>query len=208
MIGLERCMWHGNRSGLTPILWSDSPLGSKACPIMLLGKALEGILDSLKRDGFMPVRREALISQADTSADSGRGVWQEALLDGNASIRELARFHLGKLGEVNWPDVYRRALSDQPRSLAALSGLGETGDRSDLMSLRGSLVSRRPTRRRAAVRAFAKLGRESVVADLLGCLQDDSPAVIREVRNASKHTRPLSIVSGCVMWRCTTIVRR
>ncbi|MFI5461080.1 MAG: HEAT repeat domain-containing protein [Isosphaerales bacterium] len=130
----------------------------------------------------MPVRREALISQADTSSDSGRGVWRQALLDGSASIRELARFHLGKLGEIHWPGVYRRTLIEQPRSLAALSGLGETGDRSDLIAIRSFLESPLPGRRRAAVRAFAKLGGESVVADLIGYLQDDSPGVVREVR--------------------------
>jgi hypothetical protein len=109
-------------------------------------------------------------------------VWRQALLDGNASIRELARFHLGRLGEVDWPGAYRRALIEQPYLLAALNGLGETGDGSDLTAIRGHLESPHPSRRRAAVRAFAKLGGESVVADLLGCLQDDSPAVVREVR--------------------------
>ena len=130
----------------------------------------------------MPVRREALIIQADTSPDSGRGVWRHALLDGNASIRELARFHLGKLGEVDWPEVYRRALVEHPQSLAALSGLGETGDRSDLTAIRSCLDSPLPIRRRAAVRAFAKVGGESALPELLGYLQDASPAVIREVR--------------------------
>ena len=72
--------------------------GSRHVRPCFLGKALEGILGSLSRDGFMPVRREALIIQAETSADSGRGVWRRALLDGNASIRELARFHLGEVG--------------------------------------------------------------------------------------------------------------
>ena len=130
----------------------------------------------------MPVRREALIIQADTSPDSGRGVWRQALLDGNASIRELARFHLGKMGEIDWPELYRRALVENPQSLAALSGLGETGDRSDLFAIRGCLDSPLPSGRRAAVRAFAKVGGESALPDLLRYLQDDSPAVIREVR--------------------------
>ena len=156
--------------------------GSRHVRSCFSGKTLEGILGSLRRDRFMPVRREAFIIQADASPDSGRRVWREALLDGNASIRELARFHLGKLGEIDWPEVYRRALIEQPQSMAALSGLGETGDQSDLISIRGLLESTLPSRRRSAVRAFAALGGESVIADLLGYLQDDSPAVIRELR--------------------------
>ena len=158
--------------------------GSRHVRPCFSGKALDGILGSLRRDRFMPVRREALIIQADTSPDSGRGVWRHALLDGHASIRELARFHLGKLGEVDWPEVYRRALVEHPQSLAALSGLGETGDRSDLLAIRGCLNSPLPRCRRAAVRAFAKAGGESALSELLGYLQDDSSAVIREVRNA------------------------
>ena len=87
-----------------------------------------------------------------------------------------------KLGEVDWPEVYRRALIEHPQSLAALSGLGETGDRSDLIAIRGCLDSPLPSRRRAAVRAFAKVGGESALPVLFKYLQDDSPAVIREVR--------------------------
>ncbi len=156
--------------------------GSRHVRPCFSGKALEGILKSLRRDRFMPVRREALIIEADTSRDSGRMLWRQALLEANVSIRELARFHLGKLGEVDWPEVYRRALIEHPHSLAALSGLGETGDRSDLIAIRRCLDSPLPSRRRAAVRAFAKVGRESALPDLISYLRDDSLAVIRELR--------------------------
>ena len=157
-------------------------LGSKHVRLCFWGKALERILGSLLRDRFVPIRSEALIIQADNSADFGRGVWRQALLDRNASIRELARFHLGKLGEVDWPEVYRRALIEDPQSLAALSGLGETGDRSDLVAIRGYLDSPFLSRRRAAVRAFAKVGGASALPVLFKYLQDDSPAVIRDVK--------------------------
>ena len=99
----------------------------------------------------------------------------------NASIRELARFYLTKLQEVDWPEVYRRAIIDHPQSVAALCGLGETGDHSDVIAVRGYLESPLPRLRRAAVRAFGNLGRESVMVDLAKYLQDDSPAVVREV---------------------------
>ena len=146
------------------------------------GGALEGILGSLRRDSFMPVRREASIILAAGAPDSGREVWRDALLDGSVSMRELARFYLGRMGEVCWPSVYRLALIEQPQSLVALDGLGETGGQSDLVVIRGYLASPLPSRRRAAVRALAKMGGRSVVADLHVSLLDDSPAVIREVR--------------------------
>jgi HEAT repeats len=155
--------------------------GSRHVRSCFSGEALEDILGSLRRDRFMPVRREALIIQADESLDSGRSIWHHALLDDNASIRELARFYLAKLQEADWPEVYRRAIIDHPQSVAALCGLGETGDRSDVTAIRGYLESPLPRLRKAAVRAFANLGRESVVADLVGYLQDDSPTVVREV---------------------------
>ncbi len=166
-------------------------LGSKNVRRCFWGKALERILASLRRDRFVPVRREALIIEADNSADFGRGVWRQALLDGSASIRELARFHLQKLGEVDWPEVYRLALIQDPQSLAALSGLGETGDRSDLIAIRRCLESPLPRRRRAAVRAFARIGRESALPDLHTYLPDDSPAVVREVRKHLEASRSL-----------------
>jgi HEAT repeat protein len=145
------------------------------------GEALESILRTLRWDRFMPVRREALIIQSETSPDLGRNVWHHALLDGNASIRELARYYLTKSGEVDFPTVYRRALIEHPQSVAALCGLGDTGERSDVAAIRAYLESPLPRLRRAAVRALANLGRESVVADLARYLQDDSPAVVREV---------------------------
>jgi HEAT repeat protein len=157
-------------------LWASTHVRSS-----FSGEVLERIVGTLKRDRFMPVRREALIIQSDTSPDLGRSVWRQALLDDNASIRELARFYLGKLQEVNWPEVYRRAIIDHPQSVAALCGLGETGDHSDVIAVRGYLESPLPRLRRAAVRAFANLGREPVVVDLAKYLQDDSPAVVREV---------------------------
>lgn len=158
-------------------LWGSRHVGS-----CFSGELLEGVLHSLSRDGFMPVRREALIVRAATSRDSGRKLWHQALLDGHQSMRELARFHLAKLGEVDWAGVYRQALMEQPDSLAALAGLGETGDSSDLTAIRTYLKSPLPSRRRAAVIACAQLGGENFVADLFECLQDASPAVVREVR--------------------------
>ena len=163
------------------------------------GKALEGILASLRRDRFMPVRREAMIIEADTSTDSGRAVWRRALLDEHASIRELARFHLGKLGEIDWPEIYRRALVEHPQSLTAISGLGETGDRSDLIAIRNCLESPLPSRRRAAVRAIVKVGGESALPGLLKHLQDDSPEVIRELRK-NLETSPSSLDAEW-LWR-------
>jgi hypothetical protein len=145
------------------------------------GEALADVLQSLKRDRFMPVRREALVIEASLAPDGGKSVWREALLDRSASIRELARFHMKKLGETDLAAFYRQALIKEPQSLAALNGLGNTGDKSDLQAIRAYLQFPLPRHRRAAVRGFAKLSGESGLTELVTCLSDDSPAVVREV---------------------------
>jgi len=130
----------------------------------------------------MPIRREALLIEAEEFPGSARDVWKHALLDTNVSIRELARIRIAKLGEFDAADFYRQALAEDRDLLAAFSGLGETGKESDLPLIRKSLQAPLPSRRRAAVRALAQLGGESVVNDLIDCLRDDNPCVVREVR--------------------------
>ena len=173
-----RVIAHALRSNDGVIRLCASRRVRECSPDALLERTLEG----LERDRFMPVRREAFLIRSQISPDSGQEVWHQALLDGSASIRELARFSLRKLGEVDFSTFYRRAVVEQPTSLAAFCGLGETGDRSDLPLIRGSLKSRLPSRRRSAVCAFARLGGDSVIPELTECLHDDSPAVVRETR--------------------------
>jgi hypothetical protein len=156
-------------------------MGARRLASCFSGKARAEILESLERDRFMPVRREALTIRAGLGPDGGKGVWREALLDRSASIRELARFHVRNSGETDLAAVYRHALEKDPQSLAALDGLCETGDRSDLPTIRAYFHSSLPSRRRATVRGLAKLSDESDLIELVPRLQDDSPAVVREV---------------------------
>jgi HEAT repeat protein len=170
------------------------------------GDQLERALGRLLRDPFMPVRRQALIIQSENSADSGREVWRRALLDGSASIRELARFSLGKMGNADFSTFYRQALKEQPASLAALCGLGETGDRSDVTVIQEYLRSPLPSRRRAAVGAFARLGGESVIPELIEHLRDDSPTVVREAMRYLE--RSASLLDGERLCRTVMVDER
>jgi hypothetical protein len=134
----------------------------------------------LQQDRYMPVRREGFSLEADAYPDTSPSVWQRALLDLNASIRDLARFHLQKAPGFNAAGFYRQTLATDGSSLAAVYGLGETGDLSDLPLVRGFLKSRLPSWRRAAVRGLVALGKDRVALELVECLRDKSPGVVRE----------------------------
>jgi HEAT repeat protein len=128
----------------------------------------------------MPVRREGFSLEAASNPRKSVDVWKRALLDVSASIRELARFHLQASPGFDAAGFYRRILAGSGPSLASISGLGETGDATDLPRLRGFLEACLPGFRRVAVRGLAALGKENVVPELVHCLRDESPGVIRE----------------------------
>lgn len=162
-------------------------------------EAIDEMIRRLQQDRYMPVRREGLSLEADAHAERSQSVWQRALLDSNASIRDLARFHLQKVPGFDAAGLYREWLATDGPSLAAICGLGETGDASDLPLLRGFLTSRLPNWRRAAVRGLASLGKELVAPELVGCLRDESPGVIRE---AGRKLAPLlNFVPGEMLFK-------
>jgi HEAT repeat protein len=164
-------------------LWS-----CRAVPSALGGDDLKSILDKLKNDRFMPVRRETLRIRAQHFPASARAIWEGALLDSNAAIREVARYELNKLGSFDAAAFYRNTIANEPANIAGLCGLGEAGDVSDVAMLRSYLTSPTPGHRRAALRGIASLAEEAAVADILRCLDDVSPAVVRE---AQKNIAPL-----------------
>jgi HEAT repeat protein len=114
----------------------------------------------------------------------------EALFDPHASIRELARFELKKSGDVNFADVYRKALAHGASPNAAIAGLGETGAKSDAAILPRYLQSKLNSQRRAAIRSIRKLAGEDHFNSLFDALFDDSPSVTREANQAiESHIR-------------------
>jgi hypothetical protein len=146
------------------------------------GESLCAVLQQIKSDRSMPVRREAMLIEAEDFPESAETVWKRALLDSNSSLRELAHIHFIRLSRCSPAQVYRHALIETPTSLAAILGVGETGDQADLPLIRTYLNAAIPSHRRAAVRGLARIGGEAVVAELTECLRDDSPSVVREVQ--------------------------
>jgi hypothetical protein len=152
------------------------------------------ILGRLKYDKSVPVRSEAFWNTAKAFPNEAIRIWREALLDRSHAIREMAQSQLARLGITDVASVYRDALAGDPNDATPLLGLGETGNESDLPLIRRYRIAVLPSRRRAAVRGLARIGGESVVGELVNCLQDDSPNVTREARRQLEA--PGHVLSG------------
>ncbi len=141
--------------------------------------ALAAILPSLEADRAMPVRREAMMARVEHEPSSARDWLEKGLIDRHASIRELARFHLGKLGLADFADVYRRLLVHGHSNIVALAGLAETGSKGDVPTIRPFFVSKFAKERAAAIRALGSLAGDEFAAELLASLPDDAPKVTK-----------------------------
>jgi HEAT repeat protein len=136
----------------------------------------------LQQDRFMPVRREGFRIEVESNPGEASSVWQRGLHDSHASIRDLARYSLGKMGPFDAAAFYRRAIANKGISLPSVSGLAECGDETDLSFLRNLLTNSQPRFRRVAIRGIARIVREGAVDDLVRLLRDSSPSVVREAK--------------------------
>jgi HEAT repeat protein len=103
------------------------------------------------------------------------------LLDKNRSLRETAIFNLKKAG-CDVASIYREKLSQSKDSVAALSGLVECGDHSDIGVFVEYLNSPFASRRTEAIRGIGRVGTEPQAIELKRYLLDPSPRVVREAK--------------------------
>jgi hypothetical protein len=150
------------------------------------GDALQEALARMARDRFMPVRREALYGRVERMPASASRYLRETLLDPHASMRDAARFYLGKRGEGDVAEFYRERLAAAAENELAtvISGLGETGGVADAAAVARFLDHPMPRVRRAAVRAVGRLDREGHGEQIVAALGDDSPTVAKAARDA------------------------
>src|SRR5260370_917295 len=111
------------------------------------GELLRAVLQQIRADPSMPVRREAMLIEAEDFPESAESVWKQALLDSNSSLRELAHIHFTGLTKFSPAQNYRQVLIATPTSLAAILGVGETGDQSDMPLIRTYLNAAVPSHR-------------------------------------------------------------
>jgi HEAT repeat protein len=152
----------------------------RAMPHVVDADELLVLVDRLKADRFMPVRKEAIRMLAEKFSRRAVATWQSALFDDNRGIREMAQFYLRQMGHNNLASQYRNALTSDPDSFVALQGLVETGDRSDEDAFRKLLDHRWPSRRCLGLRGMWRFSGGTAVATVLRGLRDPSPGVVRE----------------------------
>lgn len=173
-----RVMVHGLSSMDAVVRLACARQVSKSCS----GTELKQQAIMLQRDPFMPVRREGFLAEATDNPDGAASIWRRALLDPHASIRELARYSLAKIGGFDAAGFYRRAYAENSASLSVIAGLAESGDKADVAILRKFLVDPRVRFRVIAIHGVARLDGEQAVDNLVRSLRDSSPKVVREAR--------------------------
>lgn len=164
------------------------------------GATLVRFLALMKRDRFMPVRREALRICVSRSLPELLAELRSALLDPHASMREEARYHLRKLDSMDVAAFYRQSLStaEAHTLYPAICGVGETGSAGDdhlIVSYASHQVGRI---RRSAIKALAKLNGGAHIDVLMDALKDEVTQVSRQALKALSD-KSLSL-SGERIW--------
>ena len=170
--------------------------------VKLPDDTLRALLPLMKQDASLPVRREALYACLERLPELAPAELRAALLDANAAMRGIARFHLQNSGRFDIPALYRQTLttSVQPSELStAISGLGETGTPLDVGLILPYLPHPAAKVRRAAVRAVSRLDGDNRIEVILSLLADERPSVTRE---ACMALRPrLGLLADGLLWR-------
>jgi len=186
----------------TVIRWTAAQRVSSA----LEGPALDEMLTLMRRDRFMPVRRESLRIRVSRAIEQGSGELLSALLDTHASMRAEARYKLQKLGPLDVAAFYRQALTaEDPSDLySAISGLGETGSAEDCALVIPFASNGVGRIRRAAIRSLARLNKGAHLEVLIEGLTDTMSSVSSEALKALADSA--SLVGNEILWEifCST----
>jgi HEAT repeat protein len=136
-------------------------------------------------DRSMPVGRAALEACAARFPAEAVSLYQDALLDAHASIRQLARHRLEKQpGGFGVAEFYRAAVRSQSGTAlrAAILGLAETGEAGDAVDVLPFSSHEIVRVREAAVRALGRLDAENWIDVILKALADPSRRVSKQAR--------------------------
>ena len=150
------------------------------------GETLKHFVELMKRDRFMPVRREALRIAIELNPDRAVEELHNALLDSHQSIREEARYRLQKTQPIDVAAFYRQLLvtAEGPALYSAIIGLGETGGVEDDRLIVPYATHPTSKIRSAAIRALAKLNQRAHLAIFVNALKDEIPHVSRQALKA------------------------
>ncbi|WHX31034.1 hypothetical protein QNK09_01860 [Brevibacillus agri] len=148
-----------------------------------LNVCLSDGLKLMRNDVFPPIRQLALQTYVERYPEKAGEALTAALLDPHKNIRELARFYLKDQG-VDFAACYREkcAGTDERQLLAAIAGVGETGDKADANRLLPFLADERTRVRRTTVKAIAMLDPEPYIELFFRSLQSEKRSESREAR--------------------------
>ena len=106
---------------------------------------------------------------------------KEALFDLAPSVRDVARFELGKLRTLDLAATYAEAVPQTkgPRLLATLAGLAECGHARDAVLVRPFLDDPSNLVRCAAIRALTRLDGDAYASAFLDAIECMSPRLVR-----------------------------
>ena len=193
-------------AGVTRMLADPDPVirlaAARCVRVKLPDDTLRALLPLMKQDAFLPVRREALYASPERMPELALAELRAALLDSNAAMRGIARFHLQQPGGFDVPALYRQTLtaSVSPSELStAIGGLGETGTALDVGLILPYLPHPAAKVRRAAVRAVSRLDGDNQIEALFTALWDERPSVTHEAREALRPR--LGLLDDVALWR-------
>jgi hypothetical protein len=132
----------------------------------------------LKSDSNMQVRRQAFYLLINRPREEILLEIKDFLLDTHKSIREIARFYVEKLKlPIDILNLYITHVDNDVTCLAAISGIGDVGNRNHRGIVKGFTTDQRPKVRIVALKALTKIGDKEDKELFLKALQDSSRKV-------------------------------
>ena len=144
------------------------------------------------RDPMPSVRREAMAILTRSNPDRLRHLLPDLLLDRAAAVRNLTRYLVRTLHVAVVPrDLYLDSLAATSlrRLTAAVSGIGETGNQTDVPLLVPFLSAESPSLRRAALTAMARLDADAAASSAVSALTDASLGVRNAAADVLRENR-------------------
>jgi HEAT repeat protein len=144
------------------------------------------LLDKARADSFFLVRREAFRLLLAVSPARAEQEIRSALLDRSTGLRWEAAYAYWQHTKRRAVELYRGFVAEETgrRQVSAVLGLGEHGDKSDVTVLLPFLSSPSVGLRRGAVRGLARLDGASHLGRFMTALEDPSPGVSTEAKQA------------------------
>ncbi|MEO2206635.1 HEAT repeat domain-containing protein [Paenibacillus pabuli] len=156
---------------------------------MLSGQKLREALLHMQLDSVPSIRREGLAVLATMYPDDAKAIIIDRLLDSDLSVRDTARRYAKPWMKVSYAEWYLDVIwsEDQDHLAAAISGLGETGDKTDAEVLYEYAKHPSIAVRKAVIRGLMRLDASSYGMHFVHSLKSPQPGISREACRALMH---------------------